>query len=222
MRVEKESESPDSEGASHQKQDPLERRRLQNRLSQRNHRRKIRDRIAKLQERVIANELRAAAALNGWDQPFPTSPLISNRRMAQPDPGLGMSAQDPRQFAADPSPALVSSYGLSMVPSWSGHLQTLPPQTQIPEESSYLSTRGTVSAESICSTSNLTGPNLMTSRGFEVCSSTHDGQMISQMSNNGTTAPFEPFTTGLVNQPLYYVTTGEFILLVTRYIWILE
>lgn len=67
------------------KQDPTERRRLQNRLSQRNHRtslpfpllfqtqelidlpgRKIRDRIAKLQERVIASELRAAATLHGW------------------------------------------------------------------------------------------------------------------------------------------------------------
>ncbi|KAL4866018.1 hypothetical protein BDV12DRAFT_140043 [Aspergillus spectabilis] len=47
-------------------QDPTERRRLQNRLSQRNHRRKIRDRIAKLQERVIASELRAAATIHGW------------------------------------------------------------------------------------------------------------------------------------------------------------
>ncbi|KAF9891519.1 hypothetical protein FE257_003986 [Aspergillus nanangensis] len=49
-----------------EKPDPVERRRLQNRLSQRNHRRKIRDRIAKLQERVIASELRAAATLNNW------------------------------------------------------------------------------------------------------------------------------------------------------------
>ncbi|GKZ33974.1 hypothetical protein AbraIFM66950_004105 [Aspergillus brasiliensis] len=57
-----------------QKQDPIERRRLQNRLSQRNHRRKIRDRIAKLQERVIASELRAAASLNGWDHPSTLSP----------------------------------------------------------------------------------------------------------------------------------------------------
>ncbi|PLB52024.1 hypothetical protein P170DRAFT_95388 [Aspergillus steynii IBT 23096] len=56
---------------SGQKQDPVERRRLQNRLSQRNHRRKIRDRIAKLQERVIASELRAAASLNGWGYPNP-------------------------------------------------------------------------------------------------------------------------------------------------------
>ncbi|KAE8135230.1 hypothetical protein BDV38DRAFT_285061 [Aspergillus pseudotamarii] len=58
-------------------QDPIERRRLQNRLSQRNHRRKIRDRIAKLQERVIASELRAAASLNGWSYHHPTAPLVA-------------------------------------------------------------------------------------------------------------------------------------------------
>ncbi|KAL4888629.1 hypothetical protein BDV59DRAFT_137906 [Aspergillus ambiguus] len=57
-----------------QKQDPLERRRVQNRLSQRNHRRKIRDRIAKLQERVIASELRAAASIHSWDYPSPYTP----------------------------------------------------------------------------------------------------------------------------------------------------
>ncbi|KAE8361051.1 hypothetical protein BDV27DRAFT_167212 [Aspergillus caelatus] len=60
-----------------QEQDPIERRRLQNRLSQRNHRRKIRDRIAKLQERVIASELRAAASLNGWSYHHPTAPLVT-------------------------------------------------------------------------------------------------------------------------------------------------
>ncbi|PYH46264.1 transcription factor xanC [Aspergillus saccharolyticus JOP 1030-1] len=67
MRVQPTKEERCSSDGSGQKQDPIERRRLQNRLSQRNHRRKIRDRIAKLQERVIASELRAAASLNGWD-----------------------------------------------------------------------------------------------------------------------------------------------------------
>ncbi|RAH41754.1 transcription factor xanC [Aspergillus brunneoviolaceus CBS 621.78] len=69
MRTQPTKEDRCSSDSSGQKQDPIERRRLQNRLSQRNHRRKIRDRIAKLQERVIASELRAAASLNGWDHP---------------------------------------------------------------------------------------------------------------------------------------------------------
>ncbi|CAG8919503.1 unnamed protein product [Penicillium salamii] len=86
MKVEDHSSSPSNDEMLNQPQDPLERRRLQNRLSQRNHRRKIRERIAKLQERVIANELRAAAVLHGWDQgyntgystsTFPTRPYSS-------------------------------------------------------------------------------------------------------------------------------------------------
>ncbi|KAJ5349445.1 hypothetical protein N7541_007172 [Penicillium brevicompactum] len=72
MKIEDQSPSPSNDEMLNQPQDPLERRRLQNRLSQRNHRRKIRERIAKLQERVIANELRAAAALHGWDQGYNT------------------------------------------------------------------------------------------------------------------------------------------------------
>ncbi|KAL4929754.1 transcription factor xanC [Aspergillus undulatus] len=75
------------------KQDPTERRRLQNRLSQRNHRRKIRDRIAKLQERVIASELRAAASLHGWHstpcipyevKPSPSSSTSSSVSLSPP------------------------------------------------------------------------------------------------------------------------------------------
>ncbi|PWY92143.1 hypothetical protein BO70DRAFT_3822 [Aspergillus heteromorphus CBS 117.55] len=75
MRVQSTKDDRSAGDTSGQKQDPIERRRLQNRLSQRNHRRKIRDRIAKLQERVIASELRAAASLNGWDHP---NPLVSS------------------------------------------------------------------------------------------------------------------------------------------------
>jgi hypothetical protein len=44
MKTEKPPESPNSDDSSVQKEDPLERRRLQNRLSQRNHR-KSKDRI---------------------------------------------------------------------------------------------------------------------------------------------------------------------------------
>ncbi|KAE8387132.1 hypothetical protein BDV23DRAFT_195977 [Aspergillus alliaceus] len=77
MRAQSAAEDQNANGATSdkQEQDPIERRRLQNRLSQRNHRRKIRDRIAKLQERVIASELRAAASLNGWSYHHPTAPL---------------------------------------------------------------------------------------------------------------------------------------------------
>ncbi|PLB42270.1 transcription factor xanC [Aspergillus candidus] len=71
-------ERTSAEPATQKQEDPIERRRLQNRLSQRNHRRKIRDRIAKLQERVIATELRAAASLNGWNNPNPSAPPMGH------------------------------------------------------------------------------------------------------------------------------------------------
>ncbi|RLL96160.1 hypothetical protein CFD26_103783 [Aspergillus turcosus] len=80
-----------------EKQDAIERRRLQNRLSQRNHRRKIRDRIAKLQERVIASELRAVATLNGWDQASPSAAsMIDSKPQGDFDSSpLGSASEDP-------------------------------------------------------------------------------------------------------------------------------
>ncbi|RHZ57241.1 transcription factor xanC [Aspergillus thermomutatus] len=101
MRPQTTKEEQSRDDTSNEKQDPIERRRLQNRLSQRNHRqwnlysvnailiihsltrsigRKIRDRIAKLQERVIASELRAVATLNGWDQASPSAASITESR----------------------------------------------------------------------------------------------------------------------------------------------
>ncbi|KAL4773362.1 hypothetical protein BDW60DRAFT_184885 [Aspergillus nidulans var. acristatus] len=90
------------------KQDPTERRRLQNRLSQRNHRRKIRDRIAKLQERVIASELRAAATLHGWHStpciPYEVKPSPSSTSSASSSLSLSLcSSSSPTELQRQPS-----------------------------------------------------------------------------------------------------------------------
>ncbi|KAL4904304.1 hypothetical protein BDW74DRAFT_178889 [Aspergillus multicolor] len=88
------------------KQDPTERRRLQNRLSQRNHRRKIRDRIAKLQERVIASELRAAATLHGWHStpciPYEVKPSPSSASSSL-SLSPGSSSSPPNELQRQPS-----------------------------------------------------------------------------------------------------------------------
>ncbi|KAL4747093.1 hypothetical protein BDW72DRAFT_24036 [Aspergillus terricola var. indicus] len=88
------------------KQDPTERRRLQNRLSQRNHRRKIRDRIAKLQERVIASELRAAATLHGWHStpciPYEVKPSPSSTSSASSSLSLSLCSS-PTELQRQPS-----------------------------------------------------------------------------------------------------------------------
>ncbi|KAL4987937.1 hypothetical protein BDW68DRAFT_101714 [Aspergillus falconensis] len=90
------------------KQDPTERRRLQNRLSQRNHRRKIRDRIAKLQERVIASELRAAATLHGWHStpciPYEVKPSPSSTSSTSSSLSLSpCSSSPPTELRRQPS-----------------------------------------------------------------------------------------------------------------------
>ncbi|KAL4993650.1 hypothetical protein BDV10DRAFT_22081 [Aspergillus recurvatus] len=89
------------------KQDPTERRRLQNRLSQRNHRRKIRDRIAKLQERVIASELRAAATLHGWHStpciPYEVKPSPSSTTSTSSSLSLSPCSSSPTELQRQPS-----------------------------------------------------------------------------------------------------------------------
>ncbi|KAJ5673210.1 hypothetical protein N7507_002337 [Penicillium longicatenatum] len=126
MRMDPKRESPSSDGSSTPKQDPLERRRLQNRLSQRNHRRKIRDRIAKLQERVIANELRAAAALNGWDQTY--SPPFMSTHHSPPyyqETESIFSSRGHSPQSTEPSTPFLPSYNFP-APTNTDHLGRLP------------------------------------------------------------------------------------------------
>ncbi|KOS43575.1 hypothetical protein ACN38_g5511 [Penicillium nordicum] len=106
--MKEQSKSPKDEDILNQTQDPLERRRLQNRLSQRNHRRKIRERIEKLQERVIANELRAAAALNGWDQTY--NPTLFPRSHSSSENELGFTSRDVSPLTPDQCTSFMPSY----------------------------------------------------------------------------------------------------------------
>ena len=157
MRKEQKSDLPSKAGESpSQKQDPLERRRLQNRLSQRNHRRitpswvlanltdfipgrKIRDRIAKLQERVIANELRAAATLNGWDQPYASSPFMSShhRSAPYPEPELSFGSPDQSPLSTEPSTPFCPSYPFSNPALCSADISS-PQGSAISGDSAYL------------------------------------------------------------------------------------
>lgn len=84
--------------------------------------RKIRDRIAKLQERVIANEMRAAAALNGWDQQFTPSPLTSTFHASHHDHNQNHNMgflKSSMPMDTDPTTPFVASFNLSPASSWS-------------------------------------------------------------------------------------------------------
>ncbi|OQD68441.1 hypothetical protein PENDEC_c035G04638 [Penicillium decumbens] len=198
MKAEKTPESPNSDDSPGQKEDPLERRRLQNRLSQRNHRRKIRDRIAKLQERVIANELRAAAAFNGWDQHFGPSPLFSTRHIS-PSSHFNMNARQP--LATDPTPfaqpyAPASPWPRNMaLPASPGLLAGNQP--------SFID--GSFSAESRCSVP--LASDWVGNAGIQVSGSSNE-DIFQDIFATGDCLRND-VSNNLSNQPLYYVATGE-------------
>ncbi|OKO98757.1 hypothetical protein PENSUB_9008 [Penicillium subrubescens] len=200
MRVKKSTEPPDSEGASDQKQDPLERRRLQNRLSQRNHRRKIRDRIAKLQERVIANELRAAAALNGWDQPYTPPPLLGSRNLFQQDSGPGNGGADTSSSMTEPFLSFSSSYGLSMTSPWP--IAAAQSSTLLSEDSTWLWNIGSSPMDTTYS--NLTLCDLMSDATNPSSLGSGEEQPIPDLSSTWSPPHSSASFATPVNQPLYY------------------
>ncbi|KAJ5134831.1 hypothetical protein N7476_001962 [Penicillium atrosanguineum] len=198
MKAEKISKSPNGDGLPGQKEDLLERRRLQNRLSQRNHRRKIRDRIAKLQERVIANELRASAALNGWDQHYMPSPLLSNRHVSHSH--FNMSPRD--HLATDPSAQYSHSY-IPTVP-WSRDMALNSPLGLMGDRACFLDgsfpTWPKCSSPSASDWTEISGINTLGGLSED----TFQG-----LFTTGESLPIK--SPNNLDQPLYYVATGEHI-----------
>ncbi|KAJ5602431.1 hypothetical protein N7537_005387 [Penicillium hordei] len=201
MKMEDQPTSPKDEDILNQTQDPLERRRLQNRLSQRNHRRKIRERITKLQERVIANELRAAAALNGWDQAY--NPSLFPRSHSSPKNELEFTSRDLSPLTPDQCTSFMPSYP-PLSQSWPNDFNTFPQhvypsdlsQFTTVSEASPISPMTSAPAQPIHSTSPpSSGINYDTYR--EV------------ISTPETFTP-DPLSTSAPNQPLYYVATGQY------------
>ncbi|KAJ5114003.1 hypothetical protein N7456_002537 [Penicillium angulare] len=232
MAAEQKSESPSSsEDSPPQKQDPLERRRLQNRLSQRNHRksifqfslslstkarnankhcapgRKIRDRIAKLQERVIANELRAAAALNGWDQPYSSQPISTQHSHFTPykESDLTFGSPEHSPLSTEPSTPFIPSY------PFSSHAITST-ETNISHagvlsgEPSYFLDSATCSSSPYSPPSNRHGVPLIVGNNPDVEPFQDPWSLGSGMVGN-TSLP-ETGTSGCTNQNVFYVATG--------------
>ncbi|KAB8225590.1 hypothetical protein BDV33DRAFT_187378 [Aspergillus novoparasiticus] len=90
--------------------------------------RKIRDRITKLQERVIASELRAAASLNGWGYHQPTAPL-----------GVPTSAYDVDRKVLSPAAEIMPAMSGPYLPGSTGTFypySTLSPAPTLPPQPS--------------------------------------------------------------------------------------
>ena len=165
--------------------------------------RKIRDRIAKLQERVIANELRAAAALNGWDQPY-LQPLIGNRFTLQQDIGVHNGTSDQSFSSPEPFSTFGSSYGLSMASSWPSN--TAQSSTCMSEDPTWLWSIGAFPGDTAYA-----NPSIWDFIGDGTKTpflENSEEQSMPGISNAGS-----PNSTGshvtLASQPLYYAVTGK-------------
>ncbi|KAJ5853403.1 hypothetical protein N7534_005946 [Penicillium rubens] len=198
MKIEDQSTSPKDEDILSQTQDPLERRRLQNRLSQRNHRRKIRERIAKLQERVIANELRAAAALNGWDQSY--NPSLFQRPHSSSENELGLASRDVSPFIPDQCTSFMPPYP-PFPQSWSNDLNTFP-QHGYPGDLSQFT--GVTETSPISPATTAPAHN-----GMSPPTSGLGGDTYREMIGTPDTLMPDSLSTSAPNQPLYYVATVE-------------
>ncbi|KAJ5958082.1 uncharacterized protein N7479_005232 [Penicillium vulpinum] len=198
MKVEDQS-SPKDEDILSQTQDPLERRRLQNRLSQRNHRRKIRERIAKLQERVIANELRAAAALNGWDQAYNPS-LFQRSHSSSSENNFRFISRDVSPLIPDQCTSFMPSYPL-FSQSWPNDFNTFP-QHGYPGDLSQFN--GVSEASPI---SPITSVSAQPNNAISSPSSGIGGDTYQEMIGTPEALIPDSMSTSPPNQPLYYVAT---------------
>ncbi|KAF4295189.1 hypothetical protein CNMCM8686_000621 [Aspergillus fumigatus] len=195
--------------SSNEKQDAIERRRLQNRLSQRNHRRKIRDRIAKLQERVIASELRAVATLNGWDQASPpAASMMESKPQGDFDSNpLASVSEDPA--ISNPPQRNVSS---NLCRSCCSLLNQMPSSSSLPSPTSPLPfdlglTNGVDSTNSSPSTLLNSSPSSSQLSPFSLDTSLSMTGLQSQNEFSFPPYPDPPGSQQYPHCPQYYVAT---------------
>ena len=233
MRAESRPDTPNSHDTANQKQDPLERRRLQNRLSQRNHRkplptkfrsrgdakekligagRKIRDRIAKLQERVIANELRATAALKGWDQTCAPPPLLNTRHGLPAEVNIDIASRDSSSMTTESSISLTQPQQCSPSLPWSNEMTACLTPGILSADLPYFGD-GEYTNDPMCSPSSLA--NLMSDIGLPSsplnnhgCNHGGSREFLLAEGSPGSDHSNTPTST---NQPLYYTATGKFL-----------
>lgn len=157
--------------------------------------RKIRDRIAKLQERVIANELKAAAALHGWDQQFVPSPITPTYHVQYPNNSHDISlATSSTTMSTDSLMSFTPSFNVSPASFWSSDMMVPLSPTFMPADS--------------CANMTIPVSNPHTQIGTHALM---DGaleanafQDISPTADSVFPESFKPTT----NQPLCYAATG--------------
>lgn len=167
--------------------------------------RKIRDRIAKLQERVIANELRAAAALNGWDQTYAPSPLVSPRHGSHQD-GHFIGSRDPSPLGTEPSTPFMPPYAVPATPSWSSDWPVSPYPGIVSGDSPFFmdgAFMGDTCAAPCITNVYPVGIPYTAGNGIE-------GEEMHDLLGGGGCLPSN-LPPNPTNQPSYYVATGKIL-----------
>ena len=171
--------------------------------------RKIRDRIAKLQERVIANELRAAAAINGWDQPYSSPPLSSPRHTIRQPPttsnDIEVNSRDTSPVTADPCTPFNPTYNITQTPAWSSDLNFAQSSGWLAGELPYTAESRGFLNETMCYTSEQS-----ISTGIQLpMGDFHEIDLTPESYSSPCLMPTALSTGGSITQPLYYAATGE-------------
>ncbi|GMF73839.1 unnamed protein product [Aspergillus oryzae] len=173
--------------------------------------RKIRDRIAKLQERVIASELRAAASLNGWGYHHPTAPLG----------GVPTSAYDVDRKVLSPAAEIMPAMSGPYLPGSTGTYypySTLSPASTLPPQPSptfpqYEATAKEADPSSSLSPSVLTNSSVCSpdagSLNLDMATNASNNYVPPDMNGQLQTDPWNIYTQNSQSS-FYYLTTGVF------------
>ncbi|KAG0155615.1 hypothetical protein PDIDSM_2788 [Penicillium digitatum] len=163
--------------------------------------RKIRERIAKLQERVIANELRAAAALNGWDQvynPF----LFPGSHSSSSENELELTSREVSPLLPYQCTSFMPSHP-SFSQSWPNDFHTLPQHVYPGDLSQF------TGASEALPISPITSTAAQPIHSMSLASSHLGGDVPRNMMGIPATLGPDSLSTSTPNQPLYYVATEE-------------
>lgn len=155
---------------------------------------------------MIANELRAAAALNGWDQSYTPSPILSPRHASHQPKDFPVTPSDPSPMTTEPSTPFMPSYNINQTSLWASDLNP----TQLPwwlvGETPYTTdSRGFVN-ETMCyapSEQNISTGVQLPIKGCD------EGNLIQETFSSPSSILSDLSNGAPVNQPLYYVATGE-------------
>lgn len=169
--------------------------------------RKIRDRIAKLQERVIANELRATAALHGWDQQFIPSSVTPTYHASHPNNNYDISpVTNATTMSTDSLTSFTPSFNVSPTSSWSSDMT-------VPLSPTFMSTDSSCFTHGSGDLSNIVSPTIPASNPqsqigtHPLIDNTLEANAFQDISETGNSLFPESFNTA-TNQPLCYAATG--------------